>query len=257
MYVQDGQNLFNEATSFNGVDEWKMDETTQRLIQARQIQPIIIVGIYNTEWRNAEFTPPGMNTGDPAKNPTPRGDLYGRFVVEELKPFIDRSYRTIPDREHTAVAGSAQGGLITMYLAKQHKDAFGAVALCSPWLRCPDGSSKLLSSDFAGPWMKQTRWYVDYGAKGGGAGYPPNTRHETADKPEVVANALADGHELTQAFDSAGLTKGRDYSYTEVPDGTFNEPGWQSRVEPMLMFLFKAGAATTTAPASQPTAAAR
>ena len=126
LYVQDGQNLFNEATSFQQI-EWKMDETAQRLIQSKQIQPIIIVGIYNTEWRNAEFTPPGMNTGDPKNNPTPRGDQYGRFVVEELKPFIDHSYRTIPDREHTAVAGSAQGGLITMYLAKQHKDVFGNV----------------------------------------------------------------------------------------------------------------------------------
>ena len=142
-----------------------------------------------------------------------------------------------------------------MYLAKQHKDVFGNVALCSPWLRCPDASAKILSGDFAGPWMKQTRWYVDFGAKGGGAGYPPNTKHEVAESPDVVANALADGHELVQAFDSAGLSKGKDYTYIEVPDGTFNETGWQSRVEQMLTFLFKAG--PSSAPASQPTAAAR
>jgi S-formylglutathione hydrolase FrmB len=253
LYMQDGQNLFNEATSFQGI-EWKMDETAQRLVQSKQIQPLIIVGIYNTEWRNAEFTPLGMNTGDPAKNPTPRGDLYGRFIVEELKPFIDRSYRTMPDREHTAVGGSAQGGLITTFIAKQHKDVFGSVALCSPWLRSPDASGKILTGGFAGPWMKQARWYVDYGAKGSGAGYPPNTRHEDASKPEVVQNALTDGQELNRAFDSAGLVKGKDYSYSEVPDGTFNETGWQSRVEPMLMFLFKSPA--TGAPATGPTAAA-
>jgi len=62
LYMQDGQNLFNEATSFNGI-EWKMDETAQRLIQGNAIQPIIIVGIYNTEQRTPEFTPPNMGTG--------------------------------------------------------------------------------------------------------------------------------------------------------------------------------------------------
>jgi hypothetical protein len=65
--MQDGQNLNNSATAFRPDYQWQMDETAQRLIEAKEVQPMIIVGVYNTEFRNSEFTPPGMNTGDPAQ----------------------------------------------------------------------------------------------------------------------------------------------------------------------------------------------
>src|SRR5215218_6659778 len=92
IYMQDGQNLFNEASSFNGV-EWQMDETAQRMILQNQVQPMIIVAISNTEFRNSEYTPPNMGTGDP-KHAEAKGEAYGKFVVDELKPFIDARYRT-------------------------------------------------------------------------------------------------------------------------------------------------------------------
>jgi enterochelin esterase-like enzyme len=248
LYMMDGQNLFNSATSFNTI-EWQMDETAQRLIQANQVQPIIIVGVYNTEWRNAEFTPPGMKTNDP-KNPEAKGDLYGRFLVEEVKPLIDQRYRTLSDRENTAIGGSAQGGLITLLVAKNHKDVFGKVALCSPWLRAPDGNAKVLPEYATGAWMKGTRWYVDVGTAGAGAGYPPFTTHENASNPQAAQNALADVRELVAAFDSNGLVRGSDYVYEEISGGEYNEPAWQKRVEPLLTALFKATGTPTTQPAS-------
>ena len=255
LYLQDGQNLFDQSTSFKLI-EWQVDETAQRLVQSNRIQPPIIVGVYNTEWRNAEYTPPGMNTNDPKSNPQPKGDAYGRFLVEELKPFVDQRYRTRPDRAHTGVGGSAMGGLIAAHVAKAHKDTFGFVALCSPWLRAPDGNARLMPGYAEGGWIKGTRWYLDVGTAGGGAGYPPFSAHGQAADPQAVQNALADTRELVAAFDSAGLAKGADYFFEEVQGGTFDEPGWQKRVEPMLTFLFKPAAASGTAPATQPSARA-
>jgi pimeloyl-ACP methyl ester carboxylesterase len=218
------------------------------------------VGVFNTEFRNAEFTPPGMNAGDP-KNPKPKADLYGKMLVEEVKPLVDQRYRTAPDRQHTGIVGSAQGGLVTAYLAKAHKDHFGFVGLCSPWLRSPDAATKLLPEYASGNWMKQTKWYVDLGVAGKGAGYPPNIQHETASKPEVPQAAAADVREFVTAFGSAGLVQGTDFFFEEVSGGEFNELAWQKRVEPLLLFASKViptppAPPPTTAPATEPSAAA-
>src|SRR5205085_1778684 len=130
LYMNDGQNLFDGATSFAGI-EWRVDETAEHLIAAKQIEPVIIVGIYNglTE-RSVEFAPPSM-ASDAAKG---RGDLYAKFVVEEVKPFIDKTYRTNPDRAHTALAGGSHGGLMALHVAKQSPQTFGQLGLFSPWM---------------------------------------------------------------------------------------------------------------------------
>ncbi|MBC8105636.1 MAG: hypothetical protein H7Z14_03520 [Anaerolineae bacterium] len=247
IYMQDGQNLFNEATSFGG-KEWKFDETAQRLMLAEDMPGVIVVGVANNDDRNAEYTPPGMGTND-SRHPNAQADAYGKFLVEELKPFIDSKYRTMPDRAHTAIGGSAMGGLVSMYVAKTNPSVFGVVAVCSPWLRAPDGQVQLMpdfTSDRA--WVKTNRWYIDMGSKGGGAGYPPNTDPKKASDPAVAQSALTDARALIAAFDSAGMIKGKDYVYEEVPNGEFNELAWQSRVEPMLRALYPA------TPATQPTA---
>ena len=211
-----------------------------------QVRPAIIVGVYNAgEFRMGEFTPPGMGD-DPKKA---KGDLYAKFLVEELKPFIDARYRTLTDRANTGIAGSATGGLIALYTAKAQHGTFGFVGLCSPWLRSPDGNKKLVP-ELGGDWLKQTRFYIDMGTKGSGAGYPPFTDHTNASNPQAVLNALADGKDLVAALDSAGLQRGKDYVYEEVQGGEYNEPSWQGRVEPMLVFLLK----PSGAPATQPTA---
>ncbi|MEK7833277.1 MAG: alpha/beta hydrolase-fold protein, partial [Acidobacteriota bacterium] len=101
-YLHDGQNVFDAATAFNGV-EWGMDETAQRLILSGRIEPLIIVAIYNTGAdRIDEYTP----TIDPRQKRGGKADLYGRFLIEELKPFIDRNYRTLAGPEFTGLGGS-------------------------------------------------------------------------------------------------------------------------------------------------------
>jgi predicted alpha/beta superfamily hydrolase len=89
--LNDGQNLFDGATSFIPGQEWRVDETAEALIKSGQIKPLIIVGIYNTgKDRVNEYTP----VQDSKYKAGGQADLYGRMLVEELKPFIDQTYRT-------------------------------------------------------------------------------------------------------------------------------------------------------------------
>ena len=97
LYLHDGQNVFDQATSFG--DEWRVDETAQELITAGRIEPIIVVGIYNTgEHRVDEYTPTPSADGKTGGH----ADDYGRMLVEELKPFIDATYKTLPGAANTA-----------------------------------------------------------------------------------------------------------------------------------------------------------
>ena len=108
LYMHDGQNLFDSSTAFGG-NEWRLDDTAEELIERGAIEPLIIVGIYNTgEQRIHEYTP----TAD-AKLGGGKADLYGRMLVEEVRPFIDGTYRTLRGAENTGLGGSSLGGLVT------------------------------------------------------------------------------------------------------------------------------------------------
>mgnify|MGYP002073415965 CR=1 FL=1 len=123
LYLQDGQNLFDAATSFSG--EWQVDETLNTLGKS-----CIVVGIDNGgAQRMAEYNPwthPQYGGGE--------GAAYARFLVQTLKPFIDRQYRTRPEAVHTAVGGSSMGGLISLYTALEYPQTFGAALVFSPSL---------------------------------------------------------------------------------------------------------------------------
>ena len=109
LYMQDGQNLFDDATAFS--QEWRLDETAQALITDGVIEPLIIVGIYNAgAHRMDEYTP----TRDRRRRAGGKASHYGRMLVEELKPFIDREYRTLPGAASTGVGGSSLGGLVSL-----------------------------------------------------------------------------------------------------------------------------------------------
>ncbi|HNV72976.1 MAG TPA: alpha/beta hydrolase-fold protein, partial [Candidatus Ozemobacteraceae bacterium] len=129
LYMHDGQNLFDVATAFAGV-EWGADKTAQRLIEAGRLEPLIIVGIYNNEDRLNEYAP----ISELSRQAGGRGADYARFVVEEVKPFIDHTYRTLPQPEHTGVAGSSLGGLISLYLGLEYPHVFSRLGVISPAL---------------------------------------------------------------------------------------------------------------------------
>ena len=130
MYMQDGQNLFDKATSFAG--EWGVDETLNSLANAGD-KGCIVVGIDNGGGnRIGEYSPwkhPTYGGGDGAK--------YAKFMVETLKPYIDANFRTKSDRLNTAIGGSSMGGLISMYTAAEYQNVFSKALIFSPsfWFR--------------------------------------------------------------------------------------------------------------------------
>jgi predicted alpha/beta superfamily hydrolase len=122
LYLNDGQDLFDPATAAGGRD-WGVDETLDRLIEEELVEPMIVVGIYSTEDRLEEYVP------------SERGEAYMRFLVETVKPLIDRRYRTRPGRHNTFVGGAELGGVIAFATAWTHPEVFGAAISLSPAFR--------------------------------------------------------------------------------------------------------------------------
>ena len=125
IYMQDGQNLFDAFYSFAG--EWKIDESMNDLFLHGDFGAIV-VGIDNGgNERSNEYSPwvsLGFGGGD--------GEAYASFIVNTLKPHIDSTFRTLPGRDYTAIAGSSLGANIALYTAIEHQDVFGKVGVFSP-----------------------------------------------------------------------------------------------------------------------------
>jgi len=119
LYMHDGQNLFDPETAFMEID-WQMDEAADSLISNKIIEPLLIVGVYNTQNRSDEYSPSFT------------GELYMKFIVDKLKPMIDSIYRTKRGRNFTAVGGSSMGGLISFMLAWNYPNIFSKAACFSP-----------------------------------------------------------------------------------------------------------------------------
>ena len=133
LYLHDGQNVFDAATAFGG-NEWGVDETAQRLVLEKLIEPVIIVAVANTgEHRIHEYAPTRGRIED-GKRKRSKGLLrhYGSFLVNELKPFIDARYRTLSDADYTGLGGSSLGGLATMAMGLWFPNVFRRLAVMSP-----------------------------------------------------------------------------------------------------------------------------
>jgi predicted alpha/beta superfamily hydrolase len=214
LYLHDGQNLFDGATSFIPGQEWRVDETAQSLILSRAIEPVIIVGIYNTgKERVEEYTP----SADPKFKVGGKADLYGRFIVEELKPFIDSHYQTKRDAADTGLGGSSLGGLVTMYLGLRYPQVFGKLAVVSPsvWW-----DNRLIVADVQSlKATKHARIWLDMGTDEG-------------------MNSTADARTLRDALVNKGWRLDGDLKYFEAEGAKHSETAWAERVEPILKFLF-------------------
>ena len=129
LYMHDGQNVFDDATSFSG--EWGVDEAIDTL--GAKTKECIVVGIDNgANKRLNEYCPYDFNL--PANNVSGKGEgiLYTEFLVKTLKPFIDKRYRTIKNKNNTFIAGSSMGGLISMYAVLKYPKVFGGAGVFSP-----------------------------------------------------------------------------------------------------------------------------
>ena len=215
LYMQDGQNLCNPADAFGGV-AWAVDETAQMLIMEGSVEPLIIVGIYNTPHRLDEYTPVPAIRGK-MKGQGGKADLYGRMIIEELKPFIDREYRTKPEREFTGLGGSSLGGLVSMYLGLKRPDVFSRLAVMSPsaWW----ANNQIIRDAARIGERLPLRIWLDIGKREGS-----RIKHQVRALKEIL---LADG-----------WTEGADFAYAEVPEARHEEAAWAARFGDVLKFLY-------------------
>jgi predicted alpha/beta superfamily hydrolase len=219
-YLHDGQNLFDGATSFIPGQEWRADETAQSLIATGKVEPLIIVGIYNTgKDRIDEYTP----AVDPKYKMGGKADLYGRLLVEELKPFVDTNYRTLKDARHTGLGGSSLGGLVSLYVGLKYPEVFGRLAVVSPSVWWADNYIvKYVEAEKKRP---PIRIWLDIGTKEGG-------------NAEEAQKTLEGSRLLKVTLVRKGWRLERDLKYFEAEGAEHNERAWAARFESILEFLF-------------------
>lgn len=223
LYMHDGQNLFDDATSFAG--EWRVDETLEAL--AEDGIEAIVVGIPNAgEQRLAEYSP-----FEDARFGGGRAGDYVRFLVETVKPRVDEAFRTTGDREATGIFGSSMGGLVSLYAFFERPEVFGLVGAVSPSVGFARRGliGYLERVRFAGG-----RVYIDVGTH---EGLPRNRdplelRREPGEYVKLVRRA----RDLLVA---KGYAAGRDLLYVEDEGAVHNEAAWASRLPEALRFLLR------------------
>ena len=209
MYMHDAQNLFDDATSFVG--EWGVDEHLNALAKSDGLE-LIVVGIDNgQEKRNTELSPwHNEHIGEP------EGEEYTRFIVEVVKPYIDKNYRTKPGRKHTAIMGSSLGGLISHYAIYAYPKVFSKAGIFSPsyWV-----SEDVFSFTKSNPVPKNARMYLIVGQKEG---------------PMMFGNT-----EKMYAFIKEQGHPAANISAETNEAGEHNEAFWSSEFSDAVKWLFK------------------
>lgn len=221
LYMHDGQNLFDAATSYAGA-EWQVDETLERL--ADEGIEAIVVGVHHGDkQRIREYTPFVRWHG--------KGQHYLDFLTQTLKPTIDRDFRTQPDSANTALIGSSMGGLISLYGFFRHPQVFGLAGVFSPALWVAHGAIYEFVRSAA---FNHGRLYLDHGTR--------------------EASALP----MMQLLQEKGYRTGRDLRYVAEKGGRHSEDDWARRLPDALRFLLGAQpppASRSRAPSEQTDAA--
>jgi predicted alpha/beta superfamily hydrolase len=214
LYLHDGQNLFDRATAFGGQD-WNVHGAADYLIQSGSLEPILIVGIYNTgKSRIQEYTPskaPKLGGG--------RADRYGKFLLQEVMPFIQNEYRAQTGPQVTGIGGSSLGGLVSLYFGLKYPQTFGKIAALSPsvWW------NQRIILRFAASATPQPRPHIwlDIGTREG---------------PKIVP----DVEQFRDVLVKKGWRENQDLHYERVEGGEHNETSWSQRIGRVLAFLYPA-----------------
>ncbi len=228
LYMHDGQNLFLPGYSYGGIP-WGVDQVVARLMAEGKLRGVIVVGVWNAganRW--GEYLPQ-----KPAETPEGRAfmvrfadrlpgavysDSYLEFLVAELKPFIDATFRTLPGQPHTFVMGSSMGGLISLYALCKYPQVFGgAGCLSTHWVA---GENQMV--DYFGAALPRPgahKLYFDYGT-------------ETADAAYEPFQLRMDDHLRRAAF-----TPRQDWLTLKFEGAEHSERSWHERVHIPLEFL--------------------
>jgi enterochelin esterase-like enzyme len=244
LYMHDGKGLYDSAMMWNK-QEWRVDEVLGGLLKENKIKDCLVVGIWNSEaTRHHEYFPqkPYESLSQTQKDTitahlqrlgrtkeifTPKSDNYLKFLVEELKPFIDQNFSTKPEAPHTFIAGSSMGGLISLYAICEYPKVFGGAAcLSTHWPGTfsvyenpiPPAFFRYMRNHL--PSFKNHRLYFDYGNQTLDTLYPPLQ----AQADEIIREAgYTTNNWITQFF------PGEDHS----------EKAWAKRLHIPILFLLK------------------
>lgn len=225
LYLHDGQNLFLPELSNTKID-WGVDEAIVDLMREDGFDGAIVVGVWCTPDRLREYMP----QKPPARSllarfahlpgKSPQSDAYLRFLVGEVKPFIDATYRSQPGPDHTFITGSSMGGLVSLYAVIEYPDVFGgAGCLSTHWPIC--GHEMAADMVRALPPPGSHRLYFDYGTATLDAQYEPYQRR--------VDELLA----------ASGWTHGQDWLTMKFEGAEHNEAAWRARLHIPLRFLLR------------------
>ena len=227
LYMHDGQNCFRGVDASFGV-AWEVQHALERLVIAGEAEPAIIVGIWSiAPLRYVEYCParPFFYLSSAARRHVTAGfggepvsDDYLRFIVTELKPFIDATYRTRPGREDTSLMGSSMGGLISLYGLCEYPDVFGGAACVSTHWPAVEGGIVPYLRDYL-PDPATHRLYFDFGTDTLDALYRPTQR-------------LVD-----EVMVAAGYEPGVNRITREFPGARHFEADWAHRVHIPLRFI--------------------
>ena len=211
LYMHDGQNLFDPASSYAGVT-WRVDEAIQALTEEGKIDPPLVVGLHNTPDRLEDYAP------------TPKGFAYARFVVERVKPWVDAHYRTRIGREDTAVMGSSMGGLASFLLSWTYPQIFSKAGCLSPvFLNDHDPKVDVCSwvEGYHGK-AKGIRLYIDNGGQG------------------LERSLQAGCLKMVSLLRERGYRDGSDLVWFYDEPAEHHEAAWAARLWRPLSFLFGA-----------------
>jgi enterochelin esterase-like enzyme len=247
LYMHDGQMLFDSTVTWNK-QEWMVDEVIQQLIDAKKIPPCIVVGIHNGgEGRHTEYFPNKpfqlvkeqnlekykgkhfMELPEYVKFSylaNIQSDEYLQFLVEELKPYIDKNYKTLTDKDHTFVAGSSMGGLISMYAICEYPEVFGGAACISThWIGVSDSED----NPFPGAFQNYLRHHLPEPSRGNKIYFDYGT--ETLD-------ALYEAHQLKvdEIMKAKGFQKNQ-WITRKFEGEEHSERSWSKRLDIPLVFL--------------------
>ena len=238
--MHDGQMLFDSTETWNK-QEWGVDETMTQLLTEKKIKKTIVVGIWNTEFRHSEYFPqkPFDNLEKPFRDSLVSNsesaifkkevcsDDYLKFIVQELKPHIDKRYATFPDNKNTFIAGSSMGGLISIYALCEYPEVFyGAGCLSTHWLGTFDTIQNPIPKIFAEylddnlPNPQNHRIYFDYGTETLDAYYEPH---------QLVVDSIMQVHNYKRKNWISLKFEGYDHT----------EKSWNTRLHTPLEFLLR------------------
>ncbi len=223
IYMHDGQMLFDSTSTWNK-QEWGVDETVDRLIKAQKIRPVIVVGVNNNLNRYLEYMP---NKPQDELKLTERSDKfkgqilsdeYLKFLVEELKPFIDKTYNTQADRANTFILGSSMGGLISCYAISEYPEVFGGAAcLSTHWPALNGVFLNYIRTNLPDP--QSHKIYFDYGT---------HTLDSLYEPYQLIADSL---------MEERGYSQNENWLTRKFEGAKHDENAWKSRLYIPLEFL--------------------